>query len=335
MRRPSPPPCYHILLALRCLNNMKTLTLCVALLAALPPVLSPVPSWAEDGVIPVPAPVGDRPNRPEPPRLAYDAELDPIRAALARTSKATVYQLGGEWDKQGNMRDTTGVVAGYFVSRSEPAPSNGWIDSLKSILSTRETYTLGEMLCIAIPAYAIRFRGKSDSVTVVLSSGCSRVDVKPARGAWFGGWASSATVEGELRALLASALPPAPDSARRSAEGLRDPHTFRDRDCTCTVREGEFLYSEHPPVLVHSPSPSLPDSVRSNARQLVRVHVLVDTAGLPCRIKAIDTFEPFAALAVSAARAWRWTPAMSNRKPTCVWTNAVVKFEPLGDRARR
>jgi TonB family protein len=269
---------------------------------------------------------------PSPPvkskRYATDAELGPIRAALARMSQATVYSIAEVWDwTKGGMPDTTGVVAGYLVTRSGSAPSKAWVDSLKALLSKRDTYTIAEMLCIAVPGYVVRLRGASDSVTVVLSTSCSRLNVKPARGAEFGGWADSGT-EKTLRALIESVLPLSPDRERRSSEGLSAPHNFRDQDCRCTAREGEILYREQEPVAIHSPPPVLPESVRSYSRQLVPLLVLVDDAGLPCRIKAEVGEDPYVAFAVDAIRAWRWKPAMSKGKPLCAWTFVRVEFEP-------
>jgi len=260
------------------------------------------------------------------PKYLAEDTLAPLLRTLDRTSQATVYQIGGVWDwPASGMPDTAGVVAGYVVLRSHPAPSATWIDSLKAVLGNPMTYSQDPSLCVTTPGYVVRLRGVADSVTAIISAGCSRVDVRSTGRPQFGGWAYSTL--GEISSLMRSALPPAV-LARSSAEGMSAPHNYRDRDCRCTIGEQEYYYYERPPIAIHSPAPTLPDGVSSASTQRVKLQVLVDDQGRPCRIMAASGSDPYALLAVQALQTWRWKPAMSEGKALCVWIEVPIEFGP-------
>ena len=173
------------------------------------------------------------------------------------------------------------------------------------------------------PGYVVRFRGAADSVTAVISSGCSRVDIISTGRPKFGGWAYS--TQEEISSLIRSALPPA-DLARSSAEGMSAPHNYRDRDCRCTIGEREYYYYERPPIAIRSPAPTLPEGFLPASTQTVKWQVLVDDQGRPCRIIAASGSDPYALLAVQALQTWRWKPAMSGGKAICVWIEVPIEI---------
>src|SRR6185295_19728916 len=185
-----------------------------------------------------------------------------------------------DWPASG-MRDTAGVVAGYVVLRSHPAPSASWIDSLKAVFANPMTYSQDPPVCVTTPGYVVRLRGVADSVTAVISSGCSRVDLILTGKSKFGGWAYS--TQEQISSLIRSALPLA-DLVRSSAEGMSAPHNYRDRDCRCTIGERVYNYYEQPPITIHAPAPTLAEGFFPASAQTVKMQVLVDDIGRPCRI---------------------------------------------------
>ncbi len=106
------------------------------------------------------------------------------------------------------------------------------------------------------------------------------------------------------------------------------PHNYRDRDCRCTIGEQEYHYYERPPIAIHSPAPTLPEGFSPASAQTVKLQVLVDDGGRPCRIMATSGSDPYARLAVQALQTWRWKPAMSEGKALCVWIEVPIEFGP-------
>jgi hypothetical protein len=278
---------------------------------------------------PAPEPVPAPKSRLAGPQYPDESDVARVRKALSRATRATIHRIGEIWDWEapGGMRDTTGVVEGFVVLRTEPAPSASWLDSLRSILGDRTTYRQDDMLCMAIPEHVVRLYGPRDSVTVILSSGCGHVSVRTSGGFSLGGWGES---QDALAELMDRVLPTDPHETSLPAMVLSAPHQYRDRDCTCDTRAREFAFYERPPEPISSPAPKVPSdlAIPTPTLRKVLLHVLVDRDGLPCRVKAVAGLDPFAVLAVDSVRRWRWKPATSKGEAICAWTQVPIDFGP-------
>ena len=128
-------------------------------------------------------------------------------------------------------------------------------------------------------------------------------------------------VRSHLRRDGSWGTPPPPDSPKR--------YDLVWETACAGGAEGEFVYYEVPPVPIDTPPVRYPDEARSKKPEgKVTLHVYIDRAGRPCKIKVVRGIDLLDRAAVEGVSKWRYEPAKSNQKSVGVWIEVPIEFRP-------
>jgi protein TonB len=138
---------------------------------------------------------------------------------------------------------------------------------------------------------------------------------------------SSNTPEGKLTAAKYVSPPPSPPRSAEAAPRETSARFAAWPDSVPRPRYGDSVFVEVQPEPIVRGLPEYPDSARAAGVQgTILVEALVGIDGRVHEVMTLHSIPLLEAAAFTAARKFRYTPALAHGRPVAVWVEIPIKF---------
>jgi len=138
---------------------------------------------------------------------------------------------------------------------------------------------------------------------------------------------SSGTPQGKLTSAKYVPQPPPPPQGAKAAPSETSARSAAWPDSVPRPRYGDAVFVEVQPEPIVRVPPEYPDSARAaGVSGTILVEALVGIDGRVHEVMTLHSIPLLDEAAFTAARKWRYTPALAHGKPVAVWVEIPVKF---------